>query len=148
MRLKIMLMITCATIAGGCFTARRTPFLIVTNASGYTVSNVRVESDETTLYTAPSIDSHSASRKQRFNPSSARTSRIRWTCQDGEIVTRTVHLDPPSPKTFRGKIYIQIETNSNAKVFFLENTNTEKGVLPWTTIETWEGSPSIPGLSQ
>jgi hypothetical protein len=148
MRLRILLIITCATMAGGCFTARRSPYLIVANASEHTVSNVSVESGETTLYAVPSIDSHAAAHKQRFTPSSARTSRIRWTRQGGEIVTRTVQLDPPSSQTFRGRIFIQIEANSHAKVFFLEDTDTEKGVLPWTARESWEGSPSIPGLNQ
>ncbi|MBT3297212.1 MAG: hypothetical protein HN919_12030 [Verrucomicrobia bacterium] len=148
MRFRRLLVITCAAVAGGCFTARRAPLLIVANASGHVVSHVSVETDGATLYTAPSIDSHSAAHKQRFRPSAARTSSIRWTRQGGETVERTVQLEPPSPKTFRGKIYIQIETNATAKVFFLEDTNIDKGVLPWTARESWEGSPSIPGLNQ
>jgi len=148
MRLKILLAITCTAIGGGCITAGHTPFLIVANACSYTVTNVTVESEEAVLYAASSIDPHSAARKTRIEPNSPKTVRMRWTRQGGDMVTRTVQLDPPSPQTFRGRIYIQIETNSEVRVFFLENTEPDEGVLPWTPREPWEGSPSIPGFNQ
>ena len=144
MRVTILFFITCAIVSGGCSTFRSTPRLIVSNASGYAVSNVIVESDGFTHYTAPSIDSHSAAPAEPFKRGRVRTATIRWTNQGGDVVARTVQLEPPAPETFRGKIYIQIETNSNAKVFFMEGPDRDKGVLPWTSRESWEGSPYIP----
>ena len=148
MRLTILVFITCTIVSAGCSTLRRTPRLIVSNASGYAVSNVTVQSDGFTHYTAPLIESHSVAPAEPFSRGRVRTATIQWTGQGGDLVARTVQLEPPSPETFRGRIYIQIETNSNAKVFFLEDPDTERGVLPWTSRESWEGSPYIPGLSQ
>ena len=148
MRLMILLIIACAIVTGGCTTAGRRSCLIVANASDHQVSNVIVESDGFTHYTAASVDPHSEAHSERFKRKIVRTATIRWTPQGGDMVAHAVQLNPPSPETFRGRIYIQIQGNSDVRVFFLEGSNTEEGVLPWPERQPWEGSPSIPGLNR
>jgi hypothetical protein len=148
MRSRILIAAMCAIIAGGCITASRSRFLIVANASGSPVSDVSVESGGAALYTAHSIDSDAAAPGRRFEPGTSQASSIRWTGQDGQVVTRAVQLAPPSPGTFRGRIYIQIETNARVRVFFVEDSRAGGGELPWTEREPWEGAPFVPGLSE
>jgi len=74
-------------------------------------------------------------------------STVRWRTAEGPLIEREVRAGKPISEDFRGTVLFEIQTNGRVKLFILDGTDNGSSHMPWAKPETWEVSPTIPGLS-
>jgi hypothetical protein len=72
---------------------------------------------------------------------------LAWLDAKGEAFRRDIPLaDRPSGR-FVGRLFVEVQPTGEPKVFYLVDSGRGASGIPWSAAPTWQGLPSIPGLS-
>jgi len=143
----LSLVLACHLLAG-CVTHHARCVFSVANASDTVLSSVLLRDEAGAAYTFATLKPHSLGPFVHTRADMGGPLTLEATTENGVTVTNTVHLDSPILRTFNGQIVFQIESNTHVRVFVQPaHDNSSNGELPWAIPPSWQGNPSIPGLS-
>jgi len=146
-KITILLVLACHLLAG-CVTPHARCVFSVANASDAALSSVLLRDETGTAYAFATIRPHSTGP---FVPARANMGgplHLEVTTENGVTLTNTIHLDSPILRTFNGQVVFQIEDSTHVRVFIQPARDKSRdGDLPWAMPPSWQGVPSIPGLS-
>ncbi len=122
--------------------------MAVGNAGEQTLTEVEVE--------APGLE---GVRTDRLAPMDIRTSRevrraeipdvlrLAWRDAEGNAHRRDLALDERPPGRFIGRVFVEFPAEGEPTVYFLVDSGRGASGIPWSAAPSWQGLPSIPGLT-
>ena len=146
MRASVCLAVLGLTLCLGCVLTGGRCTMTVGNESESLVKSVTVDVDGIVRYAVSSIAVEEEGEYRRWDGPLPKAVTVAWQDETGKSFSVPVRSDQTVPNDFTGRLFFQIEKNGDVKAFLIQDT-AEGTVLPWSKRETWEGSVSIPGLS-
>jgi len=145
--ITISLVLACHLLAG-CFATRARCVFSVANASDAALSSVLLRDEAGKAYSFATLKAHSVGPFVQAGTDLGRSLTLEATRENGAAVTNIIRLDSPVLRTFNGRVVFQIETGACVRVFIMPAPDKSvEGDLPWATSPSWQGTPSIPGLT-
>lgn len=131
--------------AASCRSSRSTNGITVANLSPTALHNVLITAHDQVLVSIPYLASQETATTQRHSGPLPQSVHVSW--QQQETHSQTVQIQPAAPNDFQGRIYYQIKSPDDIRVFLLPATSAQNHSMPWGKPESWEGSISLPGMS-
>ncbi len=145
--LTLLVILVCHLLVG-CATHRAGCSVSVANTTGATLSSVLVRDEAGTTYSFTDLKPHSVGPYTPAVTDMVGIVTLEVTAKEGVSFTNAVHMGKPVPRTFDGRVLFQVEANARVRLFVMPRADKpDGGVLPWAVPPSWEGSPTIPGLS-
>ena len=144
---SLALILVC-NLLGGCLSPQARCRVTVANESDVALSSVLVRDEAGTTYAFTGIKPHSVGPYIWTRADMSAGVTLEVIREDGVSVTNAVRLGAPVSRGFDGRVMFEVEANSRVKAFILPAPDKEReGVLPWAVQPSWQGVPSLPGLS-
>lgn len=75
------------------------------------------------------------------------TLTVTWQDASGEKFVKTVNIDATTRPDFKGQLVLEITEENTLTITEVPSSGSELSTMPWAMPEAWEGSVSIPGMS-
>jgi len=150
MRSRFMIISFAAVLVmgwAGCVTAKPSFRVHVSNFSEVSVRQLRVNLGTEVAHQQDQLDVNQAVTIPARRGAIPEDVVVHWTDQEANSWTQRVPLRNRLPAMFRGDVQLEIRAGGDLKVFIQASDDREESLMPWARPESWEGAPSIPGLS-
>ncbi len=135
-------------LVSGCINPRAQCRISVANASDEIIPLVVVRDAIGNEYMFTDLQPHSAGPDVRVKHDVGKTVVLNITSEAGASSESTVAFEQAILSTFEGRIVLQVESNATVRPFVLPRVqNPRRGGLSWTKPPSWQGGPTIPGMS-
>ena len=140
--------IVLSILSSGCIHTGVKSRLVVHNEMKTPVKAVHIIPKGLSPYQFGEISAQDRTPVKEFDSEFPAEVSLQWDDGLGKRYQKTFTQPEPLPKGFKGRVLFQIENDGVARMFVTPMTGNPDSDLPWAVPATWQGAPSIPGLSQ
>ena len=135
-----------ALLSGCVSTGPRCQFA-VSNVGETPLRQVSLKVGDSLDYSSPSIPPKAIVNYRPLQPPVPRRALLAWVSPDGSAVSREARIGKGVTRRFRGRVFFEVDEEQQVKVYVLPDLKTDSDPQPWNTVQSWEGSVGIPGLT-